>query len=64
MTSFQLLVQQFFTDRLKDQLGASPHTVAAYRDAVKSLIAYTCSATGKQPAGLAWGDLDAERVGA
>jgi site-specific recombinase XerD len=64
MTGFPLLVQQFFANRLIGQLGASPHTVAAYRDAVKSLIGYTCAATGKQPAALGWADLDAARVGA
>ena len=64
MTSFPTLVQQFFTDRLKGQLGASPHTVAAYRDTVKTLIRYTCQATGKQPARLDLTDVDAARVGA
>ncbi|MDR1188673.1 MAG: site-specific integrase [Bifidobacteriaceae bacterium] len=63
MTSFPLLVQQFFTNRLKNQLGASPHTVAAYRDAIKALIGYTCSATGKQPSGLDLADIDASRIG-
>jgi site-specific recombinase XerD len=64
VTSFPLLVQQFFTNRLKSQLGASPHTVAAYRDAVKALIGYTCHATGKQPSHLDLADIDASRVAA
>jgi site-specific recombinase XerD len=64
MTGFPLLVQQFFTKRLIGQLGASPHTVAAYRDAIKALIGYACQATGKQPAALEWADVDAKRAGA
>ena len=63
MTGFSSLVQQFFQDRLKGQLGASPHTVAAYRDTIKTLIRYTCHQTGKQPADLDLADLDAARVG-
>jgi site-specific recombinase XerD len=63
MTSFPLLVQQFFTGRLIGQLAASPHTVAAYRDTMKTLIRYTCEQTGKQPANLDLADLDAKRVG-
>jgi site-specific recombinase XerD len=64
MTGFPLVVQQFFADRLISQLGASPHTVAAYRDTVKSLIGYACATTGKRPAALGWADVDARRVGA
>ena len=36
---FPSLLQRFFTDRLLGQLGASPHTVAAYRDTFVSFSA-------------------------
>lgn len=31
-TSLAALIQRYFTRRLQTELGASPHTVAAYRD--------------------------------
>jgi hypothetical protein len=34
-TTFSGLVQAFFTDRLLRQRGASPHTVAGYRDTLR-----------------------------
>src|SRR5512132_3204217 len=39
-SSFQSLVQLFFTDRLRKQLGASPYTVAAYRDTFRLLLRF------------------------
>ncbi|MDR2253446.1 MAG: site-specific integrase [Bifidobacteriaceae bacterium] len=63
MTGFPALVQGFFADRLIGQLGASPHTVAAYRDAVKTLICYASVQSGKQPSDLDLADLDAALIG-
>jgi hypothetical protein len=40
MTVFATTLQAFFTDRLVRQRHASPHTVAAYRDAIKLLLAF------------------------
>ena len=40
MTSLAPTLQAFFTTRLTSQYGASPHTVAAYRDTWR-----LCSAT-------------------
>jgi site-specific recombinase XerC len=39
-SSLPSLIQRFFTDRLLVQLGASPHTVAAYRDAFRMLFQF------------------------
>ena len=39
-SSFQSFVQLFFTDRLQKQLGASPYTIAAYRDAFRLLLRF------------------------
>lgn len=37
-TSLPALIQRFFIGRLQTQLGASPHTVAAYRDTFRLLL--------------------------
>ena len=37
--SFPALVQQFFTEYLLTQRAMSPHTIAAYRDAMAEQIA-------------------------
>ena len=36
--SLSPLLQRFFTDRLLQQLGASPHTIASYRDTFRLLL--------------------------
>ncbi len=64
MTSIAPTVQAFFNDRLLRQRHASPHTVAAYRDAFRLLFSYVADATGKTPARLDWADIDAVRIGA
>jgi hypothetical protein len=46
------ILQGFFTDRLARQRQASPHTIAAYRDSVRLLVAYAANAVGKQPVDL------------
>lgn len=62
MTAFAPLLQAFFTDRLVTQRHASTNTVAAYRDTFKLLLTYIHGDTGKAPAGLDIGDLDATRI--
>jgi len=62
MTAFAPLLQAFFTDRLETQRQASTNTVAAYRDTFKLLLTYIHEDTGKSPAGLDIGDLDATRI--
>ncbi len=64
MTTLAPTLQAFFTDRLIRQRQASPHTVAAYRDALKLLLAFAAQHTSKQPARLEITDLDAPMVGA
>ena len=41
MTTLAPTLQAFFTDRLMTQRGASPHTIAAYRDTFQLLFRYT-----------------------
>jgi integrase/recombinase XerD len=64
LTTLAPTPQAFFTDRLARQRQASPHTVAAYRDALKLLLAFAAQRTGKQPSDLAITDLDAPLTGA
>ena len=46
------------------QRHASPHTVAAYRDTFRLLLAYAHTQTGKQPSQLDLADLDAGLIAA
>jgi site-specific recombinase XerD len=64
MKGFASTLQAFFTDYLTRQRGASAHTIAAYRDAIKLLLAYVALQTGKQPSALELPDLDAPVIGA
>jgi len=62
MTHVAPTMQAFFTDRLIRQRQASPHTVVAYRDAIRLLFTYVSGATGKTPAKLDFDDLDAATI--
>jgi site-specific recombinase XerD len=57
-------LQAFFTDRLTRQRHASGHTIAAYRDTCKLLLAFAQQRTGIAPSDLTLADLDAALVGA
>jgi len=63
MTALAPILQAFFTDRLARQRDASPHTIAAYRDTWRMLLAFASTSTGKQPCQLELTDLDAPLVG-
>ena len=63
MTALAPLLQAFFTDRLMTQCGASPNTIASYRDTLRLLLTHVHQRTGKQPAHLDLGDLDAATIG-
>jgi integrase/recombinase XerD len=64
MTVLAPTLEAFFTDRLLSQRQASPHTIAAYRDAFRLLLGFAADQTGKQPCNLDIGDLDAPLVAA
>lgn len=53
------LLQRFFTDRLQTQQGASPHTVAGYRDTFRLLLRFAHERIGRAPSALRLEDLDA-----
>lgn len=56
--SFQALLQGFFTNRLTSQLGASPSTVASYRDTFRLLLVFAAKQVRRRPSGLRIEDLD------
>jgi integrase/recombinase XerD len=64
MTALAPTLQAFFTDRLMRQRHASPQTVAAYRDAIRLLLAFAEQRTGRQPSELDLADVDVELVAA
>lgn len=55
-------LQAFFTDRLVQQRQASPHTIAAYRDALRMLIGFACRQRGSEPSKLQVDHLNASLV--
>ncbi len=63
MSSLAPLLEAFFIDRLMEQRGASGHTVAAYRDTFRLLLAFVQKETGIPPADLALVQLDAAQIG-
>jgi site-specific recombinase XerD len=64
MTAIAPTLQAFFTERLARQRGASPRTIASYRDTLRLLLAFARDRTGKQPAALHWDDLNAALISA
>ncbi len=63
-TPLPALIQRFFTDRLQTQFAASPHTVAAYRDTFRLLLAFVCQRRAQAPSTLRLEDLDAALLSA
>ncbi|MFC1543939.1 tyrosine-type recombinase/integrase [Gemmatimonadota bacterium] len=57
-------LQAFFTERLVSQRRASPHTIAAYRDTMRLLVAFAAERLAKPPSELDISDIDAPLVGA
>ena len=64
MTAIAGSLQAFFTQRLIQQRRASPHTIAAYRDALRLLLVFTSAQAGKPVSDLDIDDLDAPLVAA
>jgi integrase/recombinase XerD len=54
----------FFTKRLQRQTGASPHTIAAYRDTFRLLIGFAQARLHRAPSDLLLSDFDASLVSA
>jgi integrase/recombinase XerD len=64
VTALAPTLQAFFTQRLISQRGASPNTIAGYRDTWRLLLRFAAQATGKTPWQLDIADLDAPLIGA
>ena len=64
MSALAPTLQAFFTDRLIRERCASPHTVAAYRDTLKLLLAFAAKRLRRQPSQLDIGELDAPLIAA
>ena len=64
MTRIATTLQAFFTERLAQQHQVSPRTIAAYRDALKLLLQFVNTRTGKVPSQLDWADIDADTISA
>jgi site-specific recombinase XerD len=62
-TTFPALLQRFFTERLLGQLGASPNTIACYRDAFRLLLRFAAERLRRTPSDLRVEDLDASFLG-
>lgn len=56
-------LQRFFTDRLLRQLGASPHTVASYRDTFRLFLKFASKHHRRKANDLKVEELDAKLVG-
>lgn len=64
MSGLAPLLEAFFAERLIGQRQASPHTVAAYRDALCLLLRFAQGRTRKAPQQLTLEDVDAPLIGA
>jgi site-specific recombinase XerD len=64
MTPLAPLLEAFFSDRLLRQRRASSHTIAAYRDAFRLLLAFAEKHLRKAPSDLLLADLDAPLIAA
>ena len=62
MSALAPILQAFFTDRLISQRGASPNTIANYRDTFRFLLRFAAERTRKKPCELDIGDIDAPLV--
>jgi site-specific recombinase XerD len=64
MTRLAPTLEAFFTDRLLRQRQASAHTITAYRDAFRLLLAFLQHRTGTPASRLDLADLDASAINA
>jgi len=62
MTALAPAVESFFTGYLIAQRGASPHTIASYRDTFRLLFTWIREQSGTRPSDLDFTDLDAAAV--
>jgi integrase/recombinase XerD len=64
MSALAPTLEAFFTGRLINEKGASPNTIASYRDTFRLLLGFAQRHTGKPPSKLEIEDLDAPLIAA
>lgn len=64
MTLLAPALEKYFTDHLMRALNASPHTISAYRDTWRLLLAYTCQQSATSPDTLQLTALDSNHISA
>ena len=64
MTAAAPILETWFTERLARQRGASPNTIAAYRDTIKMFVVFAAERARTRPSNLDLADMDAATVGA
>ena len=62
MRPLPIYVQRFFTERLYEQLSASPNTVDSYRRTFVLLLKFAQNRLGREPVDMLVTDIDAELV--
>lgn len=62
MTALAPAVESFFTGYLTAQRGASPHTIASYRDTLRLLFTWIREQSGTRPSDLDFADVNAATV--
>ena len=62
MTRLAPTLQAYFTTRLAGELGASPHTIAAYRDTWRLLLRFMAKTRNSPPQHLDFSQLNAELI--
>jgi site-specific recombinase XerD len=61
-TSFAVMLERFFTQRLMQQRQASPHTISSYRDSFRQFLSFTEKRLHKLPSRLGFEEIDAPLV--
>lgn len=61
-TSFPVLLERFFTQRLMQQRRASPHTISSYRDTFRQFLKFVELRHRKPPSRLLFEDIDAPLI--
>jgi integrase/recombinase XerD len=64
MSALAPTLEAFLTERLMAQRGASPNTIASYRDTFGLLVRFAAERKDKRPSELDFSDLDAALIGA
>ena len=60
--SFAALLERFFTQRLMQQRGASPHTISSYRDTFRQFLKFVQQRLHKPPSHLHFQEIDAPLI--